>query len=103
MGRRSRQCLPKDHGSTRARPAPSACPSQNKERGAVMRSLASLAAHVLLSALALCFFAAASADAATISGAVTGPDGKPFRAAFVQARNAKMKMTVSVLSDSQGR
>src|SRR5436309_7694990 len=43
-----------------------------------------------------------SADAATITGTVTGPDGQPFRAAFVQARNAKSKITVSVLSDNQG-
>src|SRR5215218_5746895 len=47
--------------------------------------------------------AASAADAATITGTVKGPDGAPFRAAFVQARNAKMKMTVSVLSDNQGR
>ncbi len=44
-----------------------------------------------------------TADAATIAGTVKGPDGQPFRAAFVQARNAAMKMTVSVLSDNQGR
>ena len=43
------------------------------------------------------------ADAATISGTVTGPDGAPFRAAFVQARHAGMKMTVSVLTDNQGK
>src|SRR5579871_2353818 len=43
------------------------------------------------------------AEAATVTGTVTGPDGKPFRAAFVQARHAGMKMTVSVLSDNQGR
>src|ERR1700722_12332311 len=42
------------------------------------------------------------AGAATITGTVTGPDGAPFRAAFVQARNTQMKMTVSVLSDAQG-
>src|SRR5882757_774098 len=47
--------------------------------------------------------AASAADAATITGTVKGPDGAPFRAAFVQARNAKMKMTVSVLTDNQGR
>ncbi len=47
-------------------------------------------------------FAASSADAATLTGTVTGPDGAPFRAAFVQARNAGLKMTVSVLSDNQG-
>jgi streptogramin lyase len=44
-----------------------------------------------------------TADAATISGTVTGPDGKPFRAAFVQARNEAKKMTVNVLSGNDGR
>jgi virginiamycin B lyase len=47
--------------------------------------------------------AIASADAATIAGTVTGPDGKGFRGAFVQARNLKTKITVSVLSDNQGK
>ena len=48
-------------------------------------------------------FAVCAADAATISGTVTGPDGAPVRAAFVQARHAGMKMTVSVLTDNQGK
>ena len=48
-------------------------------------------------------FAVCTADAATISGTVTGPDGAPVRAAFVQARHAGMKMTVSVLTDNQGK
>ena len=56
-----------------------------------------------LAALGLILFASTFADAATITGTVTGPDGAPFRAAFVQARNAGLKMTVSVLSDSQGK
>ncbi len=47
--------------------------------------------------------AASFAESATISGTVTGPDGAPLRAAFVQARNAKTKITVSVLSNAQGR
>ncbi len=47
-------------------------------------------------------FASPLADAATISGTVTGPDGAPFRGAFVRARHAGLKMTVSVLSDNQG-
>ena len=47
--------------------------------------------------------ASPAAIAATISGTVSGPDGKPLRAAFVQARHAGLKMTVSVLSDNQGR
>src|SRR5215470_8841972 len=41
--------------------------------------------------------------AATITGNVKGPDGMPFMGAFVVAENAKNKMTVNVLSDSQGR
>jgi virginiamycin B lyase len=45
---------------------------------------------------------ASLADAATIAGTVNGPDGAPFRGAFVQARNAATHITVSVLSDSQG-
>jgi virginiamycin B lyase len=43
------------------------------------------------------------ASAATITGTVKGPDGVPFKGAFVQARNAKTKITVSVLSDREGR
>jgi virginiamycin B lyase len=52
----------------------------------------------------LCFLAlsASAVDAATIAGTVTGPDGAPFRGAFVQARNAATKITVSVLSDTAG-
>src|SRR3979490_1277491 len=46
---------------------------------------------------------ASFAYGATITGTVTGPDGAPFRAAFVQARNAKTKITVMVLSDNNGR
>jgi virginiamycin B lyase len=42
------------------------------------------------------------ADAAMISGTVAGPDGKAFRGAFVQARNLKTRITVSVLSDRAG-
>jgi streptogramin lyase len=62
-----------------------------------MRSLA------LLGILGTLGLAASAADAATITGTVMGPDGTPFRAAFVQARNASMKMTVSVLTDNQGK
>jgi len=47
--------------------------------------------------------AISTADAATITGTVKGPDGTPFRGAFVQARNAKTKIMVSVLSDKEGR
>ena len=44
------------------------------------------------------FALAWSADAASVSGTVVGPDGKAFRGAFVQARNAKTRITVCVLS-----
>ena len=57
----------------------------------------------LIGILGLFIFAASFADAATIAGTVSGPDGTPLRAAFVQARHAKLKMTVSVLSDNAGR
>jgi hypothetical protein len=40
---------------------------------------------------------------ATIAGTVNGADGAPFQGAFVEAQNAKTKITVIVLSDSQGR
>ena len=62
-----------------------------------MRSLACLAITGLLVATI------SAADAATVTGTVIGPDGTPFRGAFVQARNAKTKIMVSVLSDNQGR
>jgi virginiamycin B lyase len=42
------------------------------------------------------------ARAATIQGTVRGPDGSPFRAAFVDARNATTNITVMVLSDGRG-
>src|SRR5438067_6521491 len=66
-------------------------------RGNAMRSFAQLGI------LGLVVATAASAHAATITGTITGPDGAPFRAAFVQARHAGLKMTVSVLTDNQGR
>jgi hypothetical protein len=40
---------------------------------------------------------------ATITGTVKGADGAPFQGAFVEAQNAKTRITVIVLSDSQGR
>jgi len=53
--------------------------------------------------LALSLTASPGAFAATITGNVTGPDGKPFMGAFVVAENAQNKMTMNVLSDAQGR
>jgi virginiamycin B lyase len=41
-------------------------------------------------------------NAASLTGKVTGPDGQAFRAAFVQAQNAKTKITTSVLSQNDG-
>jgi Carboxypeptidase regulatory-like domain len=61
-----------------------------------------LAIRVLVS-LTLTMSPAATALAATITGNVQGPDGKPFMGAFVVAENAQNKMTVSVLSNAQGR
>src|SRR5580692_3951186 len=46
---------------------------------------------------------ASFAYGATISGTVKGPDGATFKAAFVEAQNAKTKVTVDVLSDRDGR
>ena len=54
-----------------------------------------------LTVLSLSF--ANGASDGMISGTVKGPAGAPFRGAFVQARNPETRMTVSVLSDSQGR
>jgi streptogramin lyase/mono/diheme cytochrome c family protein len=56
----------------------------------------------LTAVAALGIFGMAGAHAAGITGTVTGPDGKPFRAAFVQARNGETKITVSVLSGNDG-
>ena len=56
---------------------------------------------IAVMASALCFISSI-AFGATITGKVTGPDGAPFRAAFVQARNAKTRSTVIVLSASDG-
>ena len=64
-----------------------------------MRALA----QVLLGILGLVAITPPAADAATISGTVAGPDGAAFRGAFVQARNAKSKIVVSVLSDRDGK
>src|ERR1700687_6109564 len=40
---------------------------------------------------------------ATITATVKGVDGAPSQGAFVEAQNAKTRITVIVLSDSQGR
>jgi virginiamycin B lyase len=51
----------------------------------------------------LILFIGSACYGATITGTVKGVDGAPFQGAFVEARNAKTKITVIVLSDSQGR
>src|SRR5712692_8905624 len=57
----------------------------------------------ILGLVSAVFILASFAFGATITGTVTGPDGAPFRAVFVQVRNAKTRMTVMVLSDNRGR
>src|SRR5690242_18703500 len=56
-----------------------------------------------LGLVVLCTTLAHSAADATISGVVKDPAGAPFRGAFVHAQNVQTKITVNVLSDSQGR
>src|ERR1700732_2675110 len=63
-----------------------------------MRSASKLVAFVILSAVF-----SSLVQAATVTGNVKGPDGAPFEGAFVQAINAKTHISVSVLSDKQGR
>ena len=43
------------------------------------------------------------AGAATVTGTVKGPDGMPFKGAFVEAQNSATKITVNVLSAPDGR
>ena len=40
---------------------------------------------------------------ATITGTVKGPDGGPFKGAFVQAQNKNTKITYIVLSSKDGQ
>src|SRR5690348_15325727 len=56
-----------------------------------------------IGALALTPILVSAAHGATVTGAVKGPDGAPFRGAFIQAQHAGTKVTTSVLSDRQGR
>ena len=60
-------------------------------------------ARGLLAALPLTALMSATALGASLTGTVTGPDGKPFMGAFVAAENPQSRMTVNVLSDAQGR
>ncbi len=56
-----------------------------------------------LAILGLTVFISCAGYGATITGTVNGVDGMPFQGAFVEAQNARTKITVIVLSDSQGR
>src|SRR5262249_4878819 len=60
-------------------------------------------ANTALFSFTLSALLSSAASAATITGNVTGPDGKPFMGAFVVAENTQTKMSVSVLSNEQGR
>src|SRR5215471_16568133 len=60
-------------------------------------------ANTALFSFTLTTLLASAASAATITGTVTGPDGKPFMGAFVVAENPQTRMSVSVLSNEQGR
>ena len=60
-------------------------------------------AYEILAAMPLTALMSAAALGASITGTVTGPDGKPFMGAFVAAENPQSRMTVNVLSDAQGR
>src|SRR5258708_18042442 len=60
-------------------------------------------ASKLLAIVSLVAIFSSLVHAATVTGTVKGPDGAPFEGAFVQAVNAKTHITVSVLSDKQGR
>jgi virginiamycin B lyase len=57
----------------------------------------------LLALIASVILFGSAGYSATITGTVKGPDGTPFEGAFVQAQNAKTRMTFLVLTDNQGR
>src|SRR4051794_8755748 len=59
--------------------------------------------HRLAAGAALSILLSSTALAATLTGMVTGPDGKPFMGAFVVAENPQTKMTFNVLSNAEGR
>lgn len=56
----------------------------------------------ILAFMSAMIFLAAFVRGATITGAVKGPDGAPFKGAFVQAQNTKTKITINVLSHKDG-
>ena len=56
----------------------------------------------ILSLAASFAFIAPLAYGAAVTGTVKGPDGTPFKGAFVEAQNKKTRITVNVLSDKDG-
>src|SRR5258707_6874762 len=67
-------------------------------RAMTMRLLKNFATSVIV-----LFWVASFAYGAEVTGTVKGPDGALFQGAFVQARNTKTKITVSVLSRKDGQ
>ncbi|HTI87172.1 MAG TPA: carboxypeptidase regulatory-like domain-containing protein [Alphaproteobacteria bacterium] len=63
-----------------------------------MRAIGKLLAGVAVAALAV-----SAAQAATVTGTVTGADGKPAMGVFVAARDTRTTRTIYVLTDAQGR
>src|SRR5260370_22822724 len=61
------------------------------ERGGLMESFR---LRYILGLVSAIFVLSSFSYAATITGTVTGPEGAPFRAAFVAARNATTKIKV---------
>src|SRR5258708_17063293 len=57
----------------------------------------------ILGLLSAFIFFTSFAYGSTITGSVKGPDGAPFKGAFVQAQNTKTRITVNVLSQKDGR
>jgi virginiamycin B lyase len=57
----------------------------------------------ILALIASIVFLGSACFGATITGTVHGVDGAPFQGAFVEAQNSKTKITVIVLSDTQGK
>ena len=52
--------------------------------------------------LILCAAATRAANTASVSGSIQDASGAAFRGAFMRAQNTQTKITVNVLSDSQG-
>jgi virginiamycin B lyase len=67
------------------------------------RALAMKPMRNVITLLSLVLGIASLGYGAEVTGTVKGPDGAPFMGAFVQARNAKSKITVNVLSRKDGQ